>query len=176
MLPESEIRIKEAYRNYKPPVNAAAIIHKLLGTVPVKYLKGLDCVVLTNELALSRKERVGKVWSRKRKFHKSRVRGIYHRGSGSSLPYIELRVDKIVASLKGLSLRIPFLRDIAFGYVLFHEVGHHIHRTIRPEHKEKEDVADSWAGKLGGNFIRKTYWYLVPLLRIYKFMRRRRLI
>jgi hypothetical protein len=176
VLPESAIRISEAYRDYAPPVNATAIVRKLLSTVPEKYLKGLDCIVLTNESALSRKDRVGKIWSRKRKVHKSRVLGLYHHGSGSSSPCIELRVDKIVAALKGPSLRIPFLRDVVFGYVLFHELGHHIHSTVRPQHTEKEDVADTWAGKLGANFIRKTYWYGVPVFKFYKFLRRRQWI
>jgi len=28
--------------------------------------------------------------------------------------------------------------------VLFHEIGHHVHGVARPEHREKEDVADVW--------------------------------
>src|SRR5215469_7484759 len=98
-----EIQINEAYREFTPPVNATAIVHQLLSTVPSKYLRGLDCVVLTNEMALSRRDRTGRVWSRKRKFDKSGVLGCYHRGhrSGSSPAYIELRVDKIIAILKG---------------------------------------------------------------------------
>lgn len=63
------------------------------------------------------------------------------------------------------------------GNVLFHEVGHHIHNTIRPEHAEREDVADSWAGKLNANFIRKKYWYVSPFLvlvsKVYNFMKRK---
>ena len=39
------------------------------------------------------------------------------------------------------------LRDIGFGHVLFHEIGHHIHNTVRPEYDEKEDVADKWDGE-----------------------------
>jgi hypothetical protein len=173
-----EIRINEAYRDYTPPFNAAAVVSKLLRTVPVKYLQGLDCVVLTNDIALSRKDRVGRVWSRKRKYDKSRVLGRYRPRSRTCLPYIELRVDKLVAAFKAVPLpfRVPFMRDVIFGHVLFHEVGHHIHHTIRPEHNEKEDVADNWAGKLNANFIRKTYWYGPSVLRIYKFMRRRQWI
>jgi hypothetical protein len=93
------------------------------------------------------------------------------------LPYVELRVDKIVVGLTGVGLRIPLIRDLVFGNVLFHEVGHHIHRKIRPEYKEKEDVADTWATKLTNNFIRKAYWYLMPILmplsKIWRFMRRK---
>ncbi len=82
-------------------------------------------------------------------------------------------MDKIIASLERWAIPIPSLRHVAFGHVLFHELGHHIHSTIRPEHTEKEDVADTWAAKLNLNFIRKTYWYGVPVLKIYMFMRRR---
>lgn len=117
-----EVRINGAYWDYTPPINATALVNELLRTVPQKYLTGLDCIVLTNESGLSRKDRVGRVWSRKR----------------------------------------------------------HIHRTIRPEHTEKEDVADEWAGKLKVNFIRKKYWYglpiLIPAFKVYKFMRRKQWI
>jgi hypothetical protein len=40
------VEIREAYRNYIPPVDAAGIIHQLLLTVPDKYLNGLDCILL----------------------------------------------------------------------------------------------------------------------------------
>ena len=152
-------------------------MHKLLLTVPDKFLQGLDCILLTNEAGLRRKDRVGKVWSRKRKAPKSRILGRYHGRSRSSLPYIELRVDKIVRGLSTVPLRIAFLRELWLGNVLFHEVGHHIHNTIRPEHAEREDVADSWAGKLNANFIRKKYWYVSPFLvlvsKVYNFMKRK---
>jgi hypothetical protein len=93
------------------------------------------------------------------------------------LPYIELRIDRILAELNAVFLSIPHLREVAVGVVLFHEIGHHIHRTIRPEHVEKEDVADRWGKKLGVNFVRKQYWYAIPVLipaaKAYQFMQRR---
>jgi len=174
-----EVRISEAYRNYTPPLDASAIVRKLLRTVPKKYLQGLDCVVLTNGSALSRKDRVGRVWSRKRKFDKTRVLGLYHHGTRNSLPWIELRVDKIVAAFTEAPFFfrvISLLREIVFGHVLFHELGHHIHRTIRPEHIEKEDVADKWAGKLNASFILQTYLHAVPVLKAYNFMRKKQWI
>jgi len=145
-----------------------------------KYLRGLDCVVLMNLGGLSRRDRVGRVWSRKRRVDKSYILGRYHPRSRNSLPYIELRVDKIIEGLKGKFLWLPFLRELVFGHVLFHELGHHVHYTIRPEHKEEEDVADKWAGKLNVNFIRKKYWYALPVIipwaKIYTLMRRKQLI
>ena len=92
----------------------------------------------------------------------------------------ELRVGRIILGLDRFSSRMPILRDVVFGQVLFHEIGHHIHRTVRPEHNEKEDVADKWAGKLNGNFVRKKYWYAIPVLipavKVYKFMRAKKWI
>lgn len=121
MSETNKIQVKEAYRNYAPPFNPSATIHRLLRTVPDKYLMGLDCVVLMNFGGLSRKD-----------------------------------------------------------HVLFHELGHHIHYTIRPDHKGKEDVADKWAGKLTANFIRKKYWYALPIIipaaKIYSLIRRKQRI
>jgi len=45
--------------------------------------------------------------------------------------------------------------------VLYHELGHHVHYFIRPEYKEKEDVADDWRNRFMANFLRKKYWYAV---------------
>jgi len=101
----------------------------------------------------------------------------YHSKWRGGRPYIELRVDKLLASLGGVRVWMPLLRNIVFGHVLFHEVGHHIHHTIRPEHDEKENVADTWAGKLNWNFIRKRYWYalpfIIPFVKLYNLARRK---
>ena len=180
-LPEPvDIRIIEAYSDFQPSFNAKKVVYKLLSTVPGKYLQGLDCVVLLNESGLPRRDRVGKVRSRRRKLARSRIRGLYHPEFHGRLAYIELRIDKICASLGKLSSRIPIARFLVFGHVLFHEIGHHIHHTVRPEHKEKEDVADDWAGKLSANMLRRNYWYLMPILlpvsKLYRLMRRKRWI
>ena len=72
------------------------LVYQLLLRGARQVPKRAHCILLTNEKGLPRKDRVGKVWSRKRKADKSRVLGRYHGRSRSSLPYIELRVDKIV--------------------------------------------------------------------------------
>ena len=180
-MPETfEIRIVEAYRDYQPPFDVKKLVYRLLKTAPGKYLQGLDCIVLTNQGNLSRRDRVGKVWRRGRKASKSDIAGRYYPGSASRSPYIELRIDKISSALPGILRHIPVLRAVVVGHVLFHEVGHHIHYTKRPEYKNKEDVADTWAGKLNAGAIRHIYWYAVPVLhpalKIYKFLRRKQWI
>jgi hypothetical protein len=171
------VRITDAYNNYTPPIDARVVVARLLNTVPEKFVRGLDSILLTNEAALPRRDRRGKVSSRKRKYDKTRIAGRYHPRYRGSLPYIELRVDKILA-VGRVALRIPAVVNLIFGDVLFHEIGHHIHYEIRPEHAEKEDVADSWGKKLGYNFIRKHYWYALPILIpigwVYKFIHRKK--
>ena len=160
-MADSEIPIVEAYRDYRPPFDTVKLIRQLLGAVPEKYLIGLDCVVLNNEASLSRKDRVGRVWSRKRKVNKSRTLGRYHPEWQGKRPWIEIRVDKTLAAYPSALLWLPPGRYLCLGAVLYHELGHHVHYFIRPEYKEKEDVADDWRNRFMANFLRKKYWYAV---------------
>lgn len=159
-----KVRINEAFRDYSPPFNAKAV-RKLLAAVPEKYLRDLDCAVLTNYAALPRKERTGTLKARKRKVEKSKVRGLYHGEWHGNPAWIELRVDQTIRTAPKAFLWIPLIHELYLGVVLYHELGHHIHACVRPEHREKEDVADNWSGKLAGIFLRRKYWWLVwPLL------------
>jgi hypothetical protein len=63
------------------------------------------------------------------------------------------------------------LRELVFGEVLYHELGHHAH-TIRPEYREKEDVADSWGVRLSVNHLRQSYWLLYRVLRVAGILRK----
>lgn len=50
---------------------------------------------------------------------------------------------------------------------MYHEIGHHIHTVIQPEHREREDAAEEWEAKLWWRYyVKKKYWYLLPLLRL----------
>jgi hypothetical protein len=103
------------------------------------------------------------------------VRGYYQRAWRGQPAYIELRVDKICLSLRGPLAWSGLLRDFTFGEVLFHEIGHHVHYTVRPEFKEKEDAADSWGKTLLSKGIRQRHRYLLflrPLLKPIFFLLR----
>jgi hypothetical protein len=153
--------VRELYNQYRPPRYAVRTVKTLLRTVPDKYLQGLECVVLTNQSGQSRSQRLGKVTSRKRRILKGNVIGFYHPAGRESPAWIELFVDKLELAAYRYSW-LPIAREAIFGYVLFHEVGHHIHATVAPEYKEKEDVAENWRRKLTKNFLRKKYWFLIP--------------
>lgn len=146
----------------------------MLESVPPKYLVGLSEVVLTNSSGLSRKLRRSVTKARKRKVRIVEARGLYHPAWHGSHAWVQIFVDNTLKHWeKGWWLKVPYVRDMLLGEVLFHEIGHHIHFTTRPEYREKEDVADSWMRKLKRQYLRNEHpWLRVisyalrPLLRL----------
>jgi hypothetical protein len=49
-----------------------------------------------------------------------------------------------------------------FSYTLYHELGHHIHETQRPEYRERENVADTYAFRLLRRYWLRR-WYVLLL-------------
>jgi hypothetical protein len=133
--------------------------------VPPKCVIGLDRIVLTNTAALPRNRRRGKTRARKRKVRIAEARGLYHPRSNNQPAWIEIFVDNFWEYERRAFRKIAFLRDIVLADALYHELGHHIHHTLRPEHRERENVADEWAARLTAHFIKK-YGYLRPLMRL----------
>ena len=174
MSGNSTIPINEVYRNYKPRVNVSKTIRELLDRVPSEYTRGLRCVVVTNLSGQPRRSRLGKATSRGRRIPASQIAGLYHQEWKGQPPWIELYVDQILRTWPSLPLWIPFLRDLAVARVLYHELGHHIHLFIRPEYREKEDVADDWRDKFMRLFFRQKYWYFIPVSKVITIIRGRR--
>ena len=161
MLPE----IEERYAEYRPPFDVTKVVQELLAPVPEKYTRGLKKVLLVDSGSLGRRDRVGKVWSRKRKFAKQAVRGMYH--PDRNAPWIEIRVDRTTEAWKGMPrwlFWLPLIRYIVIAEIFYHELGHHIHYTVRPEFREREDVAEVWRRKLSSNFIRAKYPHLFSVV------------
>ena len=173
MLEDGAVEIKGAYRDYNPPIDAEEIVRQLLTVIPVKYLRGLDCIVLTNLSGQPRRKRLGKTTRRGRRILQSQVAGLYHGKWKGQPPWIELYVDQILHSLPRWTLWLPFLKDLALAQTLYHELGHHVHLFIRPEYREKEDVADEWGRKLTKELIRRRYRYLIPIARLIRLFVRR---
>jgi hypothetical protein len=169
--------VVEVYNGYAPPFDIAKLVRIALACVPSKYLVGLKTIVLTNYGALSRDKRRQKVRSRGRKVSMARARGAYHRAWSGGPAWIAIFVDHTIRNYPEPLLRIPFFRTMCFSDVLYHEIGHHIHHTTRPEFREPEDVADAWKKKLSKGLMRKRYWYALPILRpvarAYKFFSKR---
>jgi hypothetical protein len=153
------------FSGYTPPFDPVPIIERMLSTVPAIHLMGLNEVVLTNSSSLSRSRRRSVTKSRKRKARIAEALGLYHPAWNCNRAWIEIFVDNLLRQWeKGWWLKFPYIRKMLLGDVLFHEIGHHIHYTTRPEFREKEDVADSWKVRLKRQYNRAQHpWQRVIL-------------
>lgn len=155
--------IVENYNQFEPPAQFREMLEELLDCVPAGHILGLKTIVLTNRSALTRDQRQEKSWSRNHMVRLADARGWYQAASRTSPASIYLCVDNIVQSEKPETHRIPIVRYNALGTVLFHEIGHHIHKVHKPEFRQRETVAEDWSKKLFLRFLRVHYWYLMPL-------------
>ena len=142
--------VSTSFSDYEPRFDPVPIVRRMLDSVPEDPI-GLDEVVLTNASGLARKRRRSATTSRGRKVKVIDAGGLYHPAFNGRHAWIEIFVDNAVRGFeRGWWLRIPLVREGRLGDVLFHEIGHHIHFTCRPEYRETEDVADAWKVRLGG--------------------------
>ncbi len=164
-LAMSRPRVVVSFSDYTPPFDVSSLVERMLEFVPPRYLLGLREVVLTNKVGLTRARRRSVTKSRGRKVKILQARGLYHPAWKGKQAWIEIFVDSTLAGHeKGWwqwLLLFGYFRENALGGVLFHEIGHHIDATHRPEFREKEDIADDWSKKLGREWFRKER----PLLR-----------
>lgn len=165
-----DLEIVEKYDGFSPPFDVPSVVRRLLRTVPGQYLGGLKAIVLTNVSALPRRRRRRKSRSRGRVVQPSGAAGFYHREWKGEPAHIVLLVDQICSRWGRRWLRLGITRDSAIARTLFHEIGHHIHTVHAPEHREREDVADEWSEALSKRYLRRRYWYLVPVARLARFV------
>jgi len=164
--------VTEAYKDYSPPDGTRKSIEELLQSVPKEQLAGLKNVVLTNAEALTGARKRRWSWSRGRKVrHGSQVAGLYHHASKTEPAWVEIFVEKAYAGIPSWALRVSFVRGATLGSVLYHEVGHHIHATQTPEHREREAVADAWKHRLSRLHVRRRHSVISLLFRPVAWLR-----
>jgi hypothetical protein len=163
------LQVVEHYSGYKPPFDVTRLVARMLDSIPPKYLNGLSEIVLTNPAGLSRHRRRSVTKARGRKVRIAEARGLYHPAWNGKPAWIEIFVDKTLLGWeKGWWLKFPCLQEMTIGEVLFHEVGHHIHFTIKPEFMEKEDVADDWGKRLRRHQFAKQHPVLRRIFRVFR--------
>jgi hypothetical protein len=161
------VPVFENYTSYKPPAWVRGTIVKLLSRTPANYLSGIQSVVLTDSAAIG----AGKTHRiQGRKHVRKECLGWYHAARKGEQAWIQIVVDNIISSniqagMPRYLLRIPPFRKSLFGQTLFHEIGHHLDLTIGAPAPTGEQAADAWRDRLLARYVRRQYWYAVPLLR-----------
>jgi len=158
---QSGPQIVVAFQNYTPPFNAKKVIGNMLRVVPPQYLWGLHSVILTNVQALSRKERDRRALSQT-KLALGKSLGYYTQSWKGEPAQVTLLIDNLEKSWGRGWLRFGIIRDVPLAGLLYHEIGHHIHRVHAPKYEDREEVADKWSDKLCGKYLHRQYWYLAP--------------
>ena len=156
--------IVENYKDFEPPPNFRTLVEDLLAAVPPKYLIGLRMILLTNESSLTRNQRRQKTRGRKHKVRVADTLGTYHQATNSSGAAVWLNVDNIVESWGRRMFKMPGLRYFPVADVLYHEIGHHIHKVHKPVHDGRENIAEDWSSRLSARFYWRRYWYARPLM------------
>jgi hypothetical protein len=156
----TKVKILEEYYNYRPPVRVYRSVEVLLRYVPEENLEGLRRITVTNSEYMG-KALKGKFIQDKRRFRSSDCRGMYWNNR------IWIVLDQIF-EIDSFMI-IPALRTIHIGEVLYHEIGHHVHRLEQPGfRKDKEAFADEFKENLMQTLARRRYWYLNPFKPLFR--------
>lgn len=170
MKKKLNVDIEEYYKDFSCPFSASRTVKYLLLGIPRKYYDSLGKVMLTNSKALNRKARRGKTWARGKKYKLNECRGWYNREWKGEPAEIVILVDNVLKSWPRWKLLFPLFKSLVLSDVLFHELGHHIHRTMVPEYKEEEDVADRWKERLSRTYYLRRYWYTILIFALLYFL------
>ena len=173
------VQVIEAYQDFEPSLDAKKVVQRLLVGIPERYLHSLRSVILTNGSGLSREGRREKTTSRGHSVKISEARGLYQRAWQGQPAHVKLFVDSILLpwEIKNANIGVPsilkairrlwnrtsFSIDFLFAQVLYHEIGHHIHQTQAPQHRERENVAEVWNQRLMKHYFFRKYWYMYPI-------------
>jgi hypothetical protein len=148
------ILIHENYSGYVPARSIRGSAERLISSLPSGHLAGLQSLVLTNSAKLG----VGKTKRIKgRKYREDACLGFYHEQTRKSAPWIEIVVDNIVGGTPAVLLRLRVFTDLVLADTVFHEVGHHLEKTIGAPSRVGEDAANAWRRILLRKYFRSRY-------------------
>lgn len=135
----------------------AGVTSLLLDRVPPDAILGLDAIVYRDAGSLPRRERRRTTISRGRKVLLPSSLGFYQPGDRGRAPIVEIHADRLYACVPPGLRWVRAVQEMTVAHVLFHEIGHHIHRTKRPRFAEVEEEAERWRRRLVGHAFDADY-------------------
>jgi len=158
------IPIHRNFQGYNPPRWFDRTIERLVSSLSDQHLSGLQSIVLTNSSALG-KGKTRRV--RGRKYQQRDCRAFYHHAWHGERPWIEIVVDNVLQTVPRFALSVNLVRDVIVGKVLYHEVGHHLQKTLGSAGRGGEHSADDWATRLLRLHVKRLYWYWKPIVLVF---------
>jgi hypothetical protein len=164
--------VKADYRFFDQSIDFCESVEKLLSFVPAEYLAGLGSVAIRETSSMPAERR------RRLRATGFATRGVYVPSVRNREAHIDLYLDAIISGWPYWFLRRRVIREAVLAKTLFHEIGHHIHDTLVSDAGNPEAVATLWHDRLRREYLRKRYWYLMPVARPLRWLLRsiRRLI
>ncbi len=82
-------------------------------------------------------------------------------------------VDNVFRGVPSSALRIPVVREILLAGTLYHEIGHHLERTLGAPARAGEAAAEAWSKRLSRQHLRRRhriasglFWAATPVTRL----------
>ena len=155
------IEIHESYKGFVPPPWFRPTVERLLMSLPPEHVGGLKSVILTDSASIGR-GKTRRVAGRK--YDRKTCRGFYYQEWRGQPASIQLVTDNILVGCPASLLRLQLFRDLEVGKVLYHEVGHHLHKTVGSAGRGDEETAEYWCKWLRRIHFRRRYWFLRPVV------------
>jgi hypothetical protein len=133
---------------------------------------GLSSVVLTDSSMIDSRKFVR---VRGKRIPESACEAFYHEATHRRQPWIELIMDNIAATEPASLHCIPFMRELVIARTLFHEIGHHVYRSVGGTRFPASE-AELWSADAIGRYLTHRYPIIARLghilLRIARVSRR----
>lgn len=166
---EINIFIKFENKNKIRKLNIKVTTKILLKYIPVKYLKGIESIYYIDINYYNKY--LGKFYKDDNLYNKKTL-GLYFPLKENKARLIIL-LDNLIEQYSSRLMEIFFFRTLFISKPLFHEIGHHMHRTIITDNRDKEIVANLYEIELRNIFFHKRYLFLeiclYPFFLFYKY-------
>ena len=150
----------------KQSTQVERLLRSLIKRVPLQNLSGLSKIEI-----LDSGEPI-----RTKNSKKENVRGVYYRKTKNSEAKIQLFLDEIFGNAPGIFFYLPFLPKFMLARVLYHEIGHHCHRTLSHSVPDKrtENYAEKYYRKMMLSVFKPWFYVLLPLRPLLKLIGKKR--
>lgn len=113
---------------------------KIIKCVPDKYLRGINSIILVNQIVYKNGKSVG---------------GIYIPPTKNEPAHIKIAIDVIYKGVPKFVFYLPFIKKFLLAGVLFHEIGHH--NQLSNANLKKKDW-EKHAEKFANKMLKKVFW------------------